>query len=200
MDLADSISFIQTIASIGRLAHEDSSLREFMRQILKFSQIRPGFELMLFRFICSWKCISHISFWLSRSGSDERTIWIGTQAVTRCCKRNRIHTYNSSGYIGTHASRTNSSGFWLMFFHMHPLQLWRMMYFISCTIPPEMSTSVNVNYFKKNNSQVKKIRWTKLIELINSKKNRSAKKTTVTDLHRSFLTSLSFSFFPSYPE
>ena len=33
-DVAESISLIQTIASIGRLAHEDTSLLNFFRQIL----------------------------------------------------------------------------------------------------------------------------------------------------------------------
>ena len=36
IDFEDSISLIHTIASIGRLGHEASSLSKFVRQILKF--------------------------------------------------------------------------------------------------------------------------------------------------------------------
>ena len=72
IDFADSISLIHTIASIGRLAHEDTSLLQFIRQILKFSESRSGFELSLFSFLFLGCCVSPLYLFIHR---NIRTLW-----------------------------------------------------------------------------------------------------------------------------
>ena len=136
IDIVDSTSLIQIIASIGRLAHEGTPR-------LKFSEIRPGFELKFFGFLVLGRRIFDQPFWLlhwnivvskccreiSRTCSTETMVEVDRQAVARCT-RTWLHSFNQGGYISTHSS-TTSSRFRLIFFHMHPLQLWRSMYFIS---------------------------------------------------------------------
>ena len=57
-DFADSTSLIHTIASIGRLAREDTSLLTFSHQMLRFCEIRSGFELKCVRLPVFWEVLS----------------------------------------------------------------------------------------------------------------------------------------------
>ena len=143
-DCADSISLIHTIASIGRLAHEDTSLLKFLRQILRFLKSSQA-SISSFSASFFLEVVSLHLFWfsstrtlelfavvgLSKTNCTERTIWMHKHALTRCCKR-----------TSTHASTiavANSVG---CFFHVHPLQLWRKVHSISrvlcgLKIPPK---------------------------------------------------------------
>ena len=56
IDFKDVISLIHAIASIGRYAHEDTSLANFIRQILKF--LESGFDLKVFQLHCFWEVLS----------------------------------------------------------------------------------------------------------------------------------------------
>ena len=125
MDFADSILLILTIASIGRLAHENTSLLIFIRQILKFlksSQVSASFSGKL--------CLS--SLVLPGYLQDIQYCKnMDKQAVTRCPRRSRLHSVNQGGVISTHCSTTSGSSYRRMFFQLHALQLSREVTFIS---------------------------------------------------------------------
>ena len=58
-DFADSISLIHTIAAIGRLAHEDTSLLNYFSPDPEISEVRPGIELKVSSNHCSGNlCLS----------------------------------------------------------------------------------------------------------------------------------------------
>ena len=135
IDYVDSISLTHIIASIGRLAPEETPppLLKFIRQIQKFPQSdhpsNSSFSVSFF-----WKV------WLLHRNTRTFRCCLGSpghpvlkelfemdkQAVTRCCKRTRAHSFNYSGTTSTQSSTTRSCRFGLVFFHVHPLQHWRI--------------------------------------------------------------------------
>ena len=79
---ADSISFTRTTASMGPLAHEDST-PELQSPDPELSEIRPGFKLKSFSIFFFCEVVS-----LSTAPRTVRAVVMDRQAVTRCDKRN----------------------------------------------------------------------------------------------------------------
>ena len=131
-NFADSISLIHTIAAIGRLAHEDTSLLNFFRQILKFLKSGQAsnsrFPATFFREFVSFS---------ARSGSSKRPLELLVVAcISRTCTTVRtIEMYKQSafhfGVITTQSSTTCGSGSRLIIFHLLPLKFLREISFIS---------------------------------------------------------------------
>ena len=65
IDFAGAVSFIHIIASIGRLAHEDTSLLKLNRQILKFLKSSQGLNSSFSASFLSGKLCLQL-FWLLR--------------------------------------------------------------------------------------------------------------------------------------
>ena len=110
----------------GDLHLKENALLKFP----KFGQVSAPVFWCSNKFHHSFELL-HTWLGISRTCSTERTVEMGRQAVTRCCKRTRLHTFYQCGIISTQSSTANSSRFGLVFFHVQPLQLWRRMCFIS---------------------------------------------------------------------
>ena len=101
LDFADSISLIHTIASIGRLAHEDTSLPKFISHQTKL-------QTQVFQLLFSGKLglsplvlaptgtleLVVAVLGISRTCSTVRSVEMDRQAVTRCGERTRLHPFN----------------------------------------------------------------------------------------------------------
>ena len=128
LNFADAISLIHIIASIGQLAHEDTSLLKFIRQTLKFLKSRPGLEFKLFSpFFLGVVSLSLHLFWLlqrntgtfrgcpgnSRTCSTARMVEMDGQANGHSlqhtnsappCRSRWCHQYPTLHYLWQHSS------------------------------------------------------------------------------------------------
>ena len=108
IDLTDSISFIPIIASIGRFALEATSLLKFILQIWTFPN-SALFRTEGFRLLFSWKqnlspiyrapSQEHLNSGHPGHAVSERTVERDKTAITRCCKRTRLHAINQGSNI-----------------------------------------------------------------------------------------------------